>query len=67
MELLTNTPFFPILPGFIATGLGGSPAEALDDDLFEGEEQFFVEIVSVSGGVAGAASIATVIIEDDDR
>ena len=64
--LLSNFPFFPILPGFTASGLSGRPAAVLNDILFEGQEQFFVEIVAVSGGVVGPLSTATVIIEDNN-
>ena len=64
--LLSNFPFFPILPGFTASGLSGRPAAVLNDILFEGQEQFFIEIVAVSGGVIGPLSTATVIIEDSN-
>ena len=63
--LIEDIPAFIVPPG--ATRVTDAIAFVRDDILFERDETFIVEIVSVSSGVIGERSTAQVTIFDNDR
>ena len=65
VEFLDDNPFFTIPAGATIATLRG--VAILDDDIFEGDESFTVEIVSLSSGVVGNGATQVEIIDDDGK